>query len=96
MELSKSIQMSYKNVIESSSDEESDDDSEKMMVMTMLLHEHTSRLVYWGSVKGQRPMSSATVRGATTNSIGTTSILPSQSLMRKNSGAATGCQGSCL
>jgi hypothetical protein len=54
MELSKSIQMFYKNVIESSSDEESDDDSEKRMAATMLLHEHTSRLVHWGSVKGRK------------------------------------------
>jgi hypothetical protein len=40
MELSKSIQMFYKNVIESSSDEESDDDSELMMATTKLLHEY--------------------------------------------------------
>jgi hypothetical protein len=38
MELSKSIQMFYKNIIESLSDDESDDDSELMMVVAMLLH----------------------------------------------------------
>jgi hypothetical protein len=41
------------------------------------------------------PMSSATMRRATTNSIATTSILPTQSLMRKDSGDATVCHGSC-
>jgi hypothetical protein len=54
MDLSKSIQAFYKTVIESSSDEESDDDTEMMMVAAMLLHEHTSRLVYRGS-KGRKP-----------------------------------------
>jgi hypothetical protein len=48
MELSKSIQMFYKNVIESLSDEESDDDSELIMVVAMILHEHTSRSVNGG------------------------------------------------
>jgi hypothetical protein len=38
MDMSKSIQMLYKNIIESLSDEEFDDDSELMMVTTMLLH----------------------------------------------------------
>jgi hypothetical protein len=47
--------MFYKNVIESSSDEESNDDTELMMVAAMLLHEHTSRPVYRGSVKGRKP-----------------------------------------
>jgi hypothetical protein len=46
MELSKSIQMFYKNVIESASNEESGDDSELLMVAAMLLHEHTSRPVH--------------------------------------------------
>jgi hypothetical protein len=55
MELSKSIQMFYKNVIESLSDEEADDDTELMMVVAMLLHEHTSRPVYRGSVMGCKP-----------------------------------------
>jgi hypothetical protein len=55
MELSKSIQTFYKNVIESSSDEKSDDDTELMMDASMLLHEHTSRPVYRGSVKGRKP-----------------------------------------
>jgi hypothetical protein len=55
MELSKSIQTFYKTVIESSSDEESDDDTELMMATTMLLHEHTSRPVYRGSVKERGP-----------------------------------------
>jgi hypothetical protein len=54
MELSKSIQIFYKKVIESSSDEESDDDSELMMATSTLLHEHTLRLVYRGSVKGHK------------------------------------------
>jgi hypothetical protein len=54
MELSKTIQMVYTNVIESSSDKESDDDSELMMVATMLLHEHTSRPVYMGSVMSRK------------------------------------------
>jgi hypothetical protein len=54
MELSKSIQTFYKNVIESSSNEEADDDTELMMAATMLLHEHTSRPVYRGSVKGRK------------------------------------------
>jgi hypothetical protein len=53
MDLSKLIQMFYKNVIESSSDEESGDDSEMMMATTMLLHEHSSRPVHSGSVKGR-------------------------------------------
>jgi hypothetical protein len=44
MELSKSIQTFYKNVIESSLDEEADDDTE-----------HTLRPVYRGSVKGRKP-----------------------------------------
>jgi hypothetical protein len=55
MELSKSIQRFYKNVIESSSDEEADDDTELMMAATMLLLEHTSRPVYRGSIKGRKP-----------------------------------------
>jgi hypothetical protein len=55
MELSKSIEMFYKNVIESSSDEEADDDTKLMMVAAMLLHEHTSRSVFRGSVKGRKP-----------------------------------------
>jgi hypothetical protein len=55
MELSKSIQMFYKNVIESSSDEEADDDTELMMAAAMLHHEHTSRPVFRGSVKGHKP-----------------------------------------
>jgi hypothetical protein len=42
MELSKSIQMFYKNVIESSSDKEADDDTELIMAAAMLLHEYTS------------------------------------------------------
>jgi hypothetical protein len=54
MELSKSIQTFYKNVIESSSNEEADDDTELMMAATMLRHEHTSRPVYRGSVKGRK------------------------------------------
>jgi hypothetical protein len=53
MKLSKTIQMVYKNIIEFSSDEESDD-SELMMVATMLLHEHTSRPVYIGSVMSRK------------------------------------------
>jgi hypothetical protein len=56
MKLSKSIHMFYKNVIESLSDEEADDDTELMMAVAMLLHEHTSRPVYRGSVKGRKPM----------------------------------------
>jgi hypothetical protein len=55
MELSKSIQTFYKNVIESSSDEEADDDTELMMAAAMLLHEHTLRPVFRGSVKGRKP-----------------------------------------
>jgi hypothetical protein len=55
MKLSKMIQMVYTNVIESSSDEESDDDSDLMMVATMLLHKHTSRPVYMGSVMTHEP-----------------------------------------
>jgi hypothetical protein len=51
MELSKSIQMFYKNVIESSSDGEVDNDTELMMAVAMLLREDTSRPVYMGSVK---------------------------------------------
>jgi hypothetical protein len=47
--------MFYKNVVESSSDEESDDDTELMMATTMLLHEHTSRPVYRGSIEGRKP-----------------------------------------
>jgi hypothetical protein len=45
--------MFYKNLIESLSDKESDYDSELMMAVTMLLHEHTSRPVHRGSVKGR-------------------------------------------
>jgi hypothetical protein len=55
MELSKSIQTFYKNVTESSLDEEADVDTELMMAAAMLLHEHTSRLVYRSSVKGHKP-----------------------------------------
>jgi hypothetical protein len=55
MELSKSIQTFYKNVIESSFDEEADDDTELMMAAAMLLHEHTSRPVFRGSIKGRKP-----------------------------------------
>jgi hypothetical protein len=102
MELRKSIQTFYKNAIESSSDEEAGDDTELMMAVAMLLHEHTSRPVFTlrGQCSGARsrdesPMSSAIVRRATTNSIVTTSILPTQSLMCKDSGAATRCQESC-
>jgi hypothetical protein len=54
MELSKSIQTFYKNVIKSSSDKEANDDTEMMMVAAMLLHEHTSRPMYRGSVKGRK------------------------------------------
>jgi hypothetical protein len=95
MELSKSIQTFYKNVIESSLDEEADDDTELMMAVAMLLHEYTLRPVYRARSRDASAMSSVTVRGATTNSIVTTSILPSQSLMRKVSDVATGCQRSC-
>jgi hypothetical protein len=77
MNLSNSIQMFYKNVIESSSDDVRDDDSKLMMATTMLLHEHNSRPLHRGSVEDVRPMSSANMRRATTNSIRTTSILPS-------------------
>jgi hypothetical protein len=55
VELSKSIQTFYNTIIESSSDEESDDDSELIMAAAMLLHEHTSRSVYRGSVMGRKP-----------------------------------------
>jgi hypothetical protein len=55
MELSKSIQTFYKNVIESSSDKEADDDTELMMAVAMLFHEHTLRPVFRGSVKGRKP-----------------------------------------
>jgi hypothetical protein len=55
MELSKSIQTFDKNVIESSLDEETDDDTKLMMAAALLLHEHTSRPVYRGSVKGCKP-----------------------------------------
>jgi hypothetical protein len=89
MELSKSIQTFYKTVMESSSDEDSNDDTELMMVARMLLHEHTSRLVYRARSGDARPMSSATVRRAITNSIVTTSILPTQSLTHKDSSATT-------
>jgi hypothetical protein len=46
--------MFYKTIIEPSSDEESDDDTELMMAVAMLLHDHTSRPVYRGSVKGRK------------------------------------------
>jgi hypothetical protein len=92
MELRKSIQTFYKTVIESSSDEESDDDTELMMAAAMLLHEHTTRPVYRGSVKGRKANVKRNRRRATTNSTATTSILPTQSLMCKDS---SGCQGSC-
>jgi hypothetical protein len=52
--LSKSIQTFYNNVIESSSNEEANNDTELMMAASMLLHEHTLRLVYRGSVKGSK------------------------------------------
>jgi hypothetical protein len=55
MELSKSIQTFYMDIIESSSDKEADDDTELMMAAAMLLHEHTSRPAYRGSVKGCKP-----------------------------------------
>jgi hypothetical protein len=55
MELGKLIRTFYKSVIDSSSDEESDNNTELMMAATMLLHEHTSRPVYRGSVKGRKP-----------------------------------------
>jgi hypothetical protein len=95
MELSKSIQMFYKTIVESSSDEESDDDTELMMATTILLHEHILTPMYRGSVKIRKPNVKRNPRNAATNSIATTSILPTQSLMRQNSGATTGCQGSC-
>jgi hypothetical protein len=95
MELSKSIQIFYKKVIESSSDEESDDDSELMMATSTLLHKHTLRLVYRGSVKGHKANVKRNREKATTNSIATTSILPRQSSMQKKSDAATGCERSC-
>jgi hypothetical protein len=95
MEPSKSIQMFYKNIIESSYDEEADDDTELMMAAAMLLHEHTSRPVFRGSVKGRKLNVKRNRERATTKSIMTTSILPAQSLMRKDSGDATRCQGSC-
>jgi hypothetical protein len=79
MELSKSIQTFYKTVIESSLDEESDDDTELMMAAAILLYEHISRPVFRARSRDASPMSSATVRRATTNSITTTSILPIQS-----------------
>jgi hypothetical protein len=44
MNLSNSIQIFYKNVIESPSDDVWDDDSKLMMATTMLLHELKSRL----------------------------------------------------
>jgi hypothetical protein len=47
MDLNKSIQM------ESSSDEDSNDDFELMMTAAMLLHEHNSRPVRRGSIKGR-------------------------------------------
>jgi hypothetical protein len=53
MDLSKSTQIFYKNVIEFSWDEELDDDSELMMAMAMLLNEHNSRHLHRGSVKGR-------------------------------------------
>jgi hypothetical protein len=43
-----------KNDIDSSSDQESDDDSELMMAATMLLHEHNTRPLHSGSVKGRK------------------------------------------
>jgi hypothetical protein len=46
MNLSKSIQIFYKNIIESSPDEESGDDSELMMVAAMLLNKHCPRPVH--------------------------------------------------
>jgi hypothetical protein len=55
MELSKSIQTFYKNFIESSSDEVADNDTELMIAVEMLLHEHTLRPVFRGSVKGRKP-----------------------------------------
>jgi hypothetical protein len=55
MELSKSIQTFYKNFIESSSDEVADNDTELMIAVAMLLHEHTLRPVFRGSVKGRKP-----------------------------------------
>jgi hypothetical protein len=55
MELSKSIQTFYKNVIESLSHKEADDDTELMMAVAMLFHEHTLRPVFTGSVKGCKP-----------------------------------------
>jgi hypothetical protein len=55
MELSKLIRMFYKTGVDSLSDEESDDDTELMMAATILIHEHTSRPVYRGSVKRCKP-----------------------------------------
>jgi hypothetical protein len=52
MDLSKSIQIFYKNVIESSLDEDLDDYSELMMATTILLHENGSRPIHSGLVKG--------------------------------------------
>jgi hypothetical protein len=45
--------MFYKTIIESSSNEE-DNDSELMMAAAMLIHEHNSRHVHKGLIKGQR------------------------------------------
>jgi hypothetical protein len=96
MELSKLIQTFYKTVIDSSSDEESDDDFELMMAAAMLLHEHTWRPVYRGSVKGRKPNVKCNREKGHYQLFATTSILTIQSSVRKNFGAATGCQGSCF
>jgi hypothetical protein len=60
----------------------------------MLIHEHNSRHVHRGPIKGRQSVSSTTVKRATTNT-GTTSILPSKSMRRKHFGATTKCQESC-
>jgi hypothetical protein len=77
MDLSISIQRFYEHVTESSSNNESDDVFELMMATIVLLHEHSSRPLHRGSVKGHKANVKRNMRRAITNSVGTTSILPS-------------------
>jgi hypothetical protein len=62
MDLNKSIQIFYKNIIESLLDGDLDDDSELIMAVTMLLHEHSLRPVHRAQSRYVWPMSSATVK----------------------------------
>jgi hypothetical protein len=93
MNLNKSIEFFYKNVMDTSSEDDSGHDWDLLAVAT-LIHQHNKlqRHVHLGSTRPHRSMSIAIEKLATIDCTNTTSTKPIQSTRSYHFNAAIGCQ----